>query len=96
MRKDEGEAMSSFNKRFARLYYNMPKEIQPLDGAVKIHCAFVFLPDLSLFLLQRKSFSLQKMFANALEVEENFRLSGRLPDHSGNDGNGKRMKQVEL
>ena len=36
------------------------------------------------------------MFADALEVEENFRLSGRVPDQSGNNGNRKRMKHVEL
>ena len=54
MRKPEGEAMSSFNKRFTSFYYGMPKEIQPLEGAAKLHYAFVFPPDLSLFLLERK------------------------------------------
>ena len=55
-----------------------PKRFSPLEGAVKLHYAYVFPPDLSLFLLERKSFSLHEMFVDALEVEENFRLSGRL------------------
>ena len=37
MRKREGEAASSFNRRFTSFYYGMPKEIQPLEGATKLH-----------------------------------------------------------
>ena len=80
MRENEGKDTSSFKKRFASFYYKMPKEIKPLEGAANLHYAFVFPPNLSLFLLERKSFSLQEMFVDALEVEENFRLSRRLPD----------------
>ena len=29
MKKQEGETMSSFNRRFAIFYYSMPKEMQP-------------------------------------------------------------------
>ena len=37
MKKQEGETMSSFNMRFnASFYYNMPKEIQPLESTAKL------------------------------------------------------------
>ena len=49
MKKHEGETMSSFNRRFASFYYNMSKEFQPLKGVMKLHYAFVFPLDLSLF-----------------------------------------------
>ena len=39
MKKQEGETMSSFNRRFANFYYSMLKEIQPIVGAVKLHYA---------------------------------------------------------
>ena len=54
LRRHEGEAISSFNRRFARFYYNMPKEVQPLENAAKIYYVAAFPPDLSLLLLERK------------------------------------------
>ena len=80
MIKREGEATSSFNRRFTSFYYSMLKEIHPLEGAARLHYMSIFPPDLSLFLLERKSTSLQIMFSDALDVEENFRLSRKIPE----------------
>ena len=70
LKRHEGEAMSSFNRRFASFYYNMPKEVQPLENVAKIYYAATFPPELSLLLLERKSTTLQHMFTDCLEVEE--------------------------
>ena len=57
----------------------MPKEVQPLENAAKIYYA-AFSPDLSLLILERKSTTLQQMFADCLEVEENLKMSRKLSD----------------
>ena len=68
LRRHEGEAISKFNRRFTSFYYNMTKEVQPLENAAKIYYAATFPPDLSLLLLERKSTTLQHMFIDCLEV----------------------------
>ena len=77
-------------------YYSIPEEIQPLEGAAKMHYASIFPPELSLFLLERKSVTLQCMFADSLEVEENLRMSKTFIDPSCNDRIGKELDLVEL
>ena len=74
----------------------MPKEIRPLEGVAKLHYAYVFPPELSLFLLQRRSVTLQRMFANSLEVEENLRIPKRLLDLGCNDKVDKEPSPIEL
>ena len=54
MERQEDEIMSSFNRRFASFYYQIPKEIQPLENDAKLYYASTFPPKLSLFLLERK------------------------------------------
>ena len=78
--------MSSFNRRFASFYYNMPKEVQPLENAAKIYHAATFPLELSLLILERKSTTLQHMFIDCLEVEENPKMSQKL---SGQDNGGE-------
>ena len=80
LRRDEGEEISNFNRRFASFYYNMPKEVKPLENTAKIYYATTFPPDLSLLLLERKSTTLQQMFVDCLEVEENLKMSRKLSD----------------
>ena len=70
--------MSSFNRSFASFYYNMPKKIQPLENAAKIHYATTFPPELSLLLLEMNSVTLQHMFVDCLEVEGNVQMSKKL------------------
>ena len=58
LRRHEDEAISIFNKIFAIFYYNMPKEVQPLENTAKIYYATTFPPELSLLILERKSTTL--------------------------------------
>ena len=85
--------MSSFNRRFARFYYNMPKEFQHLENAAKIYYASTFPPELSLLLLERKSTPLQHMFSDCLDVEENLKMSQKL---SGQESGGEIKDTLKL
>lgn len=85
MRKMNDETISSFSRRFASLYYKMPKEIQPLEGASRLYYASTFPPDLSLLLLERKFVTLQQMFVDALEVEDNLKACRKLSYHDDDD-----------
>ena len=96
MGKHEGETTSSLNKRFVSFYYSMPKEIQPLEGVAKLHYVFVFPLELSLFLQETKSITLQRMFVDALEVKVNLRMTRRLLDHGSSNGSDKDLNRVEL
>ena len=85
--------MSSFNRRFVSFYYNMPKEVQPLENAAKLYYASTFPLELSLLLLERKSTTLQHMFTDCLEVEENFKMSQKV---SGKDSGGEIKDTLKL
>ena len=85
--------MSSFNRRFESFYYNIPKEVQPLENAAKIYYAATFSPELSLPLFERKSTTLQHMFTDCLEGEENFKMSKQL---SGQDNGGEIKYTLKL
>ena len=95
-KRHKGETMSSFNRRFARLYYSMSKEFQPLEGVTKLLYVSIFPPNLYLFMLERKSGSLDKMFVDALEVKEKFRLPRRLLDHGSSNETNKDLNLAEL
>ena len=85
MEIQEHETMSSFNKRFASLYYKIPKEIQPLENTAKLYYASTFPPILSLLLLEGKPVSLQQMLVDSLEVEYNLRMSKNLSNQESGD-----------
>ena len=68
----------------------MPKEVQPLENAAKIYYAATFPTGLSLLLLERKSTTLQHMFTDFLEVEENLEMSKSL----SSQGSGAEVKDT--
>ena len=70
----------------------MPKEIQPLEGAAKLHYASIFPPKFSLLLLERRSITLQRMFVDPLEVEDNIRMSRNFLDQDSYDKMGKELE----
>ena len=76
MRKMQNETISTFNRRFFHLYHKMPRYFQPPEGVAKLYYANSLHSDLSLHLLERRSDSLQQMFIDAQEFEENIRASG--------------------
>ena len=65
------ETISNFSRRFASLYYKLPKEFQPPEVVVMLHYVTTFQSDLYFLLMERKSMCLQQMFNNAQEVEDN-------------------------
>ena len=71
----------------------MPKEFQPLENAAKICYAATFPLELSLLLLERKSTTLQHMFTDCLEVEENLKMSKKL---SSEDSGGEIKDTLKL
>ena len=71
----------------------MPKEFQPLENTAQIYYASTFPPELSLLLLERKSTTLQHMFIDCLEVEENLKMSKNL---SGQDIGGEIKDTLKL
>ena len=87
--------MSRFNRRFPGFYYSTPKEIPQLEGATKLHCASIFSPELSLLLLERRPNTLQRIFVDVLEVEDNLRMSKKLLDQGGDDKMEKDLRLNE-
>ena len=87
--------MSSFNRRFARFYYNVLKEIQPLENTAKLYYATNFPPQMSLLLLERKSITLHHMFIDCLEVEDNLRMSKKISDQDSGDKMENKLDLVE-
>ena len=73
----------------------MPKGIQPLENAAKIHYAPAFHPEMSLLLMERKSVTLKHMFMDCLEVEDNLRMSTIFSDQDGGDKMEKKLDLVE-
>ena len=63
----------------------MPKEIQPLEGAPKLHYASVFPPKFSLLLLEINLVTLLRMYIDSLEVEDNIRMSKKNFDQESDE-----------
>ena len=71
----------------------MKKEIQPLENAAKLYYETTFPPKLSLLILERKSVTLQHIFIDCLEVEDNLRMSKK---NSSQDSGDKMEKKLDL
>jgi hypothetical protein len=78
MRRMKDETISNFSRRFASLYYKLPKEVQPPEVVSMLHYVTTFQSDLSFLLMERKSMSLQQMFNNAQEVADNIQACKEL------------------
>jgi hypothetical protein len=78
MRRMKDETISNFRRRFASLYYKLPKEVQPPEAAAMLHYVTTFQSDLSFLLMERNSMYFQHMFNNAHEVEDNIQACKEL------------------
>ena len=71
IRRQSNESISEFNRRFQKIYFNMPKEIQPPEATAMVY----YLKALSIFLAfnlkERKPHTLKLMFLYAHEIEDN-------------------------
>ena len=75
LEREQGEALSVFNRRFNSMYHDMPLEIRPTETAAMIHYVMCLHSELALLLLERESSSLTQLFEDAQKVEENIRAS---------------------
>jgi hypothetical protein len=85
LKKQEGESVSDFSKRFNKMYNKIPAEIKPSEAAAQISYASAFDPDLCLVLRERRATSLAQMQDAAIEVESNILAADRLRNKANTD-----------
>jgi hypothetical protein len=78
LRKENGESVSDFTKRFNRMYSKIPAKIKPSDTSAKITYANSFDSEFCLLLRERRSPTLSLMQDSALEVESNILAAHKL------------------
>ena len=70
-KRENGESVSNFTKRFNNMFSKIPTQINPTDTSAKITYANAFDSDFFLLLRERRSASLSLMQDASLEVESN-------------------------
>eukprot|EP01018_Ginkgo_biloba_P001504 Gb_17813 [translate_table: standard] len=86
MRRNDDERISKFNKRFRKLYFSMPTEIQPSEAAAKVYYTAAHHLDFAFYLRERRALTLEHMFIDAEEIENNLWACGKLPQRSFHEG----------
>jgi hypothetical protein len=84
-----------FNRRFESLYHNLPIEICPSEVVAKVYYALAHHPDLAFYLRERKSSTLEQMFIDVEEIENNLWACGMLPDQIEEDLNAEEQKEED-
>jgi hypothetical protein len=79
--------VTKLNKRFENVYHNFPFEIHPSEATAKVYYALAHHPNLAFYLKERKSSTLQQMFIDVEEIENNLWACGMLPDQIEEDLN---------
>ena len=85
LKKQEGESVSDFSKRFNKMYNKIPAEIKPSEASAQISYASAFDPDFCLVLRERRATSLAQMQDAAIEVESNILAADRLRNKANTD-----------
>ena len=75
LRRENGESVSNFTKRFNKMFSKIPAEINPTDTSSKITYANAFDFEFCLLLRERRSSSLSLMQDAPLEFESNIIVS---------------------
>ena len=78
LRRENGESVSNFTKRFNNMYSKIPTEIKPTGTSAMITYANSFNSDFCLLLIERRSASLSLMQDVSLEVESNILASQKV------------------
>ena len=78
LKRENGESVSNFTKRFNNMYSKIPTEIKPTDTSARITYANAFDSNFCLLLRERRSASLSLMQDAALEVESNIVASQKV------------------
>jgi hypothetical protein len=71
LKREEGEVVLDFSKRFNKMYKKIPTEVNPTETSTKMTYASAFDPDFYLPLRERRATSLAHMQDASLEVESN-------------------------
>jgi hypothetical protein len=71
LKKKINETISTLNRRFSSIYYDFPKEIQPIEVVAMLQYDTILHPDMSFLLMETKTKTLQKMFSDAQEIQHN-------------------------
>jgi ribonuclease HI len=85
LKKQEGESVSDFSKRFNKMYNKIPAEIKPSEASAQISYASAFDPDFCLVLREIRATSLAQMQDAAIEVESNMLATDRLRNKADTD-----------
>lgn len=91
MKKKPDEDISTFIKRFNKLYNNLPAKIKPPQVIAGVFFLGAFESGIGFTLRERKSHSSYQIQTDALEVEENFTSirKSRSRNDTGQKKNGK-------
>ena len=85
IKRRNDENITKFNMRFKKFYNSMPMDIQPSESAAKVYYAAAHNPEFA-FLLRERSSTLQQMFTDAEELENNLWSCGKQLNYRGKDG----------
>ena len=78
LKRENGEYVSNFTKRFNKMFSKIPAEIKPTDTSAKITYANAFDSKFYIILRERRSDSLSLMQDVSLEVESNIIASHKV------------------
>eukprot|EP01018_Ginkgo_biloba_P037631 Gb_34124 [translate_table: standard] len=97
MRRNDDERHSKFNKRFWKFYLSMPTKIHPSEVAAKVYYIAAQRPNFSFYLRERRALTLEQMFIDVEEIEDNLWACGKLPQRSFHEGiHGESPENVTL
>jgi len=82
LKRENGESLPDFNKRFNHMYSKILAEVKPIPISAKLTYANAFDSDFCLLLRERRFASLAEMQDAALEVESNIMATEKLRSHA--------------
>jgi hypothetical protein len=85
LKREEGESVLDFSKRFNKMYKKIPVEIKPTETSAKMTYANDFDPNFFLLLRERRVTSLAHMQDEAIEVESNILVVDKLRSKADRD-----------
>jgi len=82
LKRENGESLPDFNKRFNHTYSKIPAEVKPTPTSTKLTYAYAFDSYFCLLLRERRCATLADMRDVALEVESNIMAAENLKTHA--------------
>ena len=82
LKRENGESLVDFNKRFNRMYSKIPAKVKPTPTSAKLTYANAFDSGFCLLLRERRCATLADMQDVALEVESNIMATEKLKSQS--------------